>query len=81
MIKNKIYGKFRDLSITELLDKIKSPLFDLEYMSTEVKYNIKKKFKKGDIERYEKIVIFDNKDILNLMKDKNNIEYSIDFTF
>ena len=50
-------------------------------MSTEVKYNIKKKFKKGDIERYEKIVIFDNKDILNLMKDKNNIEYSIDFTF
>ena len=42
MIKNKIYGKFRGLSITELLDKIKSPLFDLEYISKEVKDNIKK---------------------------------------
>ena len=48
-------------------------------MCKDVKYNIK--IKNEITERSEQLIIFRNKEKLNLMKDEKFIEYFIDWTF
>ena len=80
-IKCQLLGKFKGITILECLEKIKNNEYDLEIMSEDVKYDIKLKNSNKITERKQKIIIFGNKSRLNLMNNKEYIEYFIDITF
>ena len=63
----------------ECIEKIKCTDFELEIMAEDIKYNIKINNKM--IERNEKIIIFGNKQRLELMNNSDYFEYFCDITF
>ena len=78
-IKCKILGKLKNISMIECIEKIKCTDFELEIMAEDIKYNIKINNKM--IERNEKIIIFGNKQRLELMNNSDYFEYFCDITF
>ena len=76
-IKSSIIGKLKGISFVECIEKIKIENKNLEIMTTDILYNLKK----NKIERKEKIIVFGLKDRLNLLKNTLYNEYFLDITF
>lgn len=78
-IKCNIIGKLEGLTLLDCIEQLKSPDYELEIMSEDVKYEIKLNNKY--IIRKEKIIVYGIKERLNLMSSVNYKEFFIDITF
>ena len=57
-IKSNVYGKYKGLSLEEVLKKLDNNQYNLEISSTDIKYKINSGKKNKKIELSEKIIIF-----------------------
>ena len=80
-IKCDIIGQFRGLSLIDCIKKIKSSEFEIDTLSQDIIYEIKSNKANKNITRKQTIIIFGNKDNLNLLKDANYYEFFVDVTF
>ena len=79
-IKLKLFGKFNELSLLEAIKKINISDIVIDLKSKDVNYMLK--INNKIYEREETIIIFGNKNNLNLMnKNKNFIEFFLDATY
>ena len=76
-IKIKIIDKYKGLSLIECIAKLKDLNSEIEFISEDIKYNIKLKNNKIET-RDEKIIVIGIKKNLSLMKDKKFNDYFID---
>ena len=79
-IKTKIRGKYKGLSLLECIQKLKELNDEIEFISQDIKYNIKLKNNKTET-REEKIIVIGIKKNLNLMNNTKFNDYFIDITF
>ena len=80
-IKSKIFGKLRGLNLEECIKKINDPNYTLEIYTSDIKYYIKLNKNNKEIERDKKIIVFGNKQRIQLFKNPDYKEYFIDIAF
>ena len=78
-IRNKIIGIFKNLSLDDLLSKIKCNNLELDKYIFDIKNNIE--IKNKDIERKQKIIIIGIKDNFNYLNEKETNEFFLDSMF
>lgn len=79
-IKSTVIGKYRGLTLTACIDKLKEENENIEISSQDIKYYYKTK--NNNIEsRDEKIIVIGLKKNLNIMKNKEYDDYFLDITF
>jgi hypothetical protein len=79
-IKSKVIGKFKNLGILEIIEKIRTENLNIVSYSIDLKYTISLK-KNKLIDRTEKIIIFATKEGIKLLNNINCFEFLIDITF
>ena len=79
LIKNKLFGNFKNLSLIDALRKINVNDIEIDIKSKDIKYKLKSN-KKEEV-REETIIIFGNLARLKLMNNDKFVEYFIDTTF
>ena len=80
-IKSKINGTLRHLSLEECVQNLKDPMYNLEILSTDIKYSIKNSKNNKEEDKAQKIIVFGIKERMDLFKNKIINEYFIDITF